>query len=400
MINNISSGAVLVIAGPHETVTKLEKDKLPVDVFELQSNHVEADTRMIFHIDQLIQNSYFNITVKSIDSDVLILCIYYASLLCLQKLIVDATVPKKPPKIIDCTYIHNALIDKYHVNPLCFIIIYALSGCDTCSFTRNISKRTFMQILLDTPNDFADVEKLTVLPTSRNDIVAAETLFVQCFCSNRRRRQALSITSGPKASHRVIHKDVSINELRAIMAMNALKKNSTSIVTLLPPTQDALFYHCLRVSRQVQIWLQAPDGYIKYPDLEDSGFQIIDGRPEVKWTSKLPFPNDRQLSSCGKHKGKCTKCVCVLNQLPCTIFCQCSIDCQNRKSIQTVTANLQTVTKSTTEKHLLVAHQSKFVTELFDQEYSSEDEIYHELSTSTETSSCDEINELTGRIKR
>ena len=130
------------------------------------------------------------------------------------------------------------------------------------------------------------------------------------------------------------------------MAMAALKKNATSIATSLPPTHDSLFYHCLRVSRQVAIWLQAANGYIDYPSLEESGFQIIDGHAQIQWTSKLAFPNDRQLSSCGKHKGKCTRCVCILNQLPCTIFCQCPMDCSNRKTSETATPNIHTMTVS------------------------------------------------------
>lgn len=61
---------------------------------------------------------------------------------------------------------------------------------------------------------------------------------------------------------------------------------------------------------------------------------MVNGRLQVKWTSKLPFPTDKRLSSCGKHKGQCIRCVCVLNQLPCTVFCDCPNDCINRKSIQ------------------------------------------------------------------
>ncbi|CAF1351034.1 unnamed protein product [Rotaria sp. Silwood1] len=176
-----------------------------------------------------------------------------------------------------------------------------------------------------------------------SQIAAAETLFVRCFSSNRRHRQSSSLTTGSRVSYQVTQTDVSINELRANMAMTALKKNSMSIAASLPPTHDSLFYHCLRVSRQVQIWLQAPDGYIKYPALEDSGYQMIDGHLQVQWTSKLPFPNDRQLSCCGKHKGQCTRCICIVNQLPCTIFCQCPADCSNRKLIHTATSNSQTI---------------------------------------------------------
>ncbi|CAF4252684.1 unnamed protein product, partial [Rotaria sp. Silwood2] len=369
LIQQLPLGSVLVIAGPNEKATKLERDKPPVDVIELESNQIEADSRMILHIDQLIQNSFFNITVKSIDTDVIILCIYYASLLNLEKLIVDATVPKKTPKFIDCTYINNELIDKCGVDPILLLIVYALSGCDTCSFIRNISKRTFMLVLFDSPNEFNDLKKLTVLPVNHDDIAGAERLFVRCFSSNRRHRSSSSI-SGAKTLAQTNQNDISLNELRAAIAMTSLKQNKSSIVTSLPPTNDALFHHCLRVSRQVQIWLQAPDGYITYPAFEDSGFQVINNFLHVKWTSKLPFSNDRQLSCCGKHKGNCTRCVCILNQLPCTLFCQCPIDCPNRRLNPNEMCNTQ---KATTDKQKFVSRHSSFTTGLLDLDYSSEE---------------------------
>lgn len=127
------------------------------------------------------------------------------------------------------------------------------------------------------------------------------------------------------------------------MAMTFFKQNKTTIAASLPPTSDALFYHCLRVSRQVQIWLQAPDSYVTFPDFEHNGFQIINDLLHVKWTSKLPISNDRKLSCCGKHKGNCTRCVCILNRLPCTIFCQCPLDCPNRNLNQCGIGNTQAI---------------------------------------------------------
>ncbi|CAM4964899.1 unnamed protein product [Rotaria socialis] len=394
-IQKLPPKAILVMAGPNETAMKLEKDEQPIDMLELESNHVETDSRLILHVDQLIQNGFFNIVVKSIDSDVIILCIYYAYLPGLEKLVVDATLPKKSLKIIDCTYIHNELIDNFGVNPVLLLIVYALSGCDTCSFTRNISKRTFMQTLFEAPRDFTDLENLTVLPINRSDISAVEKLYVRCFSSGRRRRQSTCIVSSSGTiSHlnQLNQKNVSINELRSLMAMAAFKKNATSIATSLPPTHDSLFYHCLRVSRQVAIWLQATNGYIGYPSSEESGFQISDGRAQIQWKSKLAFPNDRQLSSRGKHKGKCTRCVCILNQLPCTIFCQCPMDCSNRKTSETATPNVQTMPKPATSADRPM-RVSTFSSTLFDYEYSDE-EISDESSTSIDNVPVADMNDV------
>ncbi|CAF3343763.1 unnamed protein product, partial [Rotaria sp. Silwood2] len=366
--NQIPSGCVLIVAGPDEKAFKLEKDEQPEDLIELE--------------------------IKSIDTDVIILCIYHVSLCGLRSLLVDATLPKKQLKVIDCKFIHDELIDRYGVNPLIFLIVYALSGCDTCSFTRNVSKRTFMQVLFDTPNDFNNLQKLTTLPTSKDDIIAAERLFVRCFSSNRRRRQSTSTASSSNNLSQIDVKDVSINQLRAIIAMVCLKKNATTIATSLPPTQDSLFYHCLRTSRQVQIWIQAPDSYIKYPDLQESGFKIIDGRVQIQWTSKLPFSNDRQLTCCGKHKGKCIRCVCIVNQLPCTIFCQCDFDCPNRALNQTSTTNSQISIRPTKEKKDTFTLNSRLTTSAFDYEYISEEESSDQSSGSTDYCSIDDMDEV------
>jgi len=171
-------------------------------------------------------------------------------------------------------------------------------------------------------------------------------LFIRCFNrSYQLTQKKTTLTSTTVTVPPINQKNITLNELRANMAMVAFKQNKTSIATSLPPTQDALFHHCLRVCRQIRIWLQAPDAYINYPDVQDNGFEMVDGRLQVKWISKLPISNDHQLSCCGKHKGQCTRCTCIVHQMPCTIYCQCSIDCPNRNSLCTTTTYNPKLTK-------------------------------------------------------
>lgn len=138
--------------------------------------------------------------------------------------------------------------------------------------------------------------------------------------------------------------------------MGSLKQNKASIAIYLPPTTDAWFFHCLRVSRQVQIWLQAPDGYIMYPEMNTIGFETIDGTTRIRWTSKPSLLNDPELSCCGKHKGACVKCICIRSQLPCTIFCQCSIDCPNRLINRTSSSESQRLVVSSWRYHAQIHH--------------------------------------------
>ena len=241
-----------------------------------------------------------------------------------------------------------------------------------------------------------------------------EKLFVRCFTRPHRRSQQVSSSTSSKTTAPPINQlDVSVNELRANMAMTALKQNKTSIATSLPPTKDALFHHCLRVSRQVRIWLQSPDPCVNFPDLQDCGFEMVDGYLRVKWISELPQSNDRQLSCCGKHKGHCIRCVCITNQVSCTIFCQCSSDCPNRNSFPAVTSNpprtmvcsllcpvidqfscsfsLLHYQKRTAQTSNIAPGDSRLSSRLFDQHSSSEEEstdgslsLMDSISASTE----------------
>lgn len=53
LIDMIPPGCVLVIGGPEKTAIKLENGLLPADEDSLESNHLEADTRMMLHMNIL-----------------------------------------------------------------------------------------------------------------------------------------------------------------------------------------------------------------------------------------------------------------------------------------------------------------------------------------------------------
>jgi hypothetical protein len=51
LIKIIPSGRLLVVGGPEKTAVKLENNLLPFSEDLLESNHVEADTRMMLHMN-------------------------------------------------------------------------------------------------------------------------------------------------------------------------------------------------------------------------------------------------------------------------------------------------------------------------------------------------------------
>ena len=51
LINTIPVGCLLVIGGPDKTAIKLQNNSLPICEDLLESNHIEADTRMMLHMN-------------------------------------------------------------------------------------------------------------------------------------------------------------------------------------------------------------------------------------------------------------------------------------------------------------------------------------------------------------
>ena len=49
-IRKLPVGCILVVGGPDKTTIKLENGSMPVPEDMLESNHVEADTRMMLHM--------------------------------------------------------------------------------------------------------------------------------------------------------------------------------------------------------------------------------------------------------------------------------------------------------------------------------------------------------------
>lgn len=76
----LSSEKTIIVAGGFENGEEVKRvRKAGVDCLtEFYSDHEEADTRMVLHATQLAQ-SHSCLIVKSDDTDVLVLLIYYTS---------------------------------------------------------------------------------------------------------------------------------------------------------------------------------------------------------------------------------------------------------------------------------------------------------------------------------
>ena len=114
------------------------------------------------------------------------------------------------------------------------------------------------------------------------------------------------------------------------------ERGRKSIVANLPPSSMAFYYHCLRASRQIVIWLSSFEQYMNPPAMTKSGYKPteVPNRLAIEWTSLPAVSDDLRLVTCGQCSSGCTRCKCGLNKLSCTFYCQCKGDaCTNRSNI-------------------------------------------------------------------
>lgn len=102
----------------------------------------------------------------------------------------------------------------------------------------------------------------------------------------------------------------------------------------IPPTRDALEQHVKRSLLQASIWTQCiQKNNVAYQPTDWGWITASTGRYIPKWTT-IPILADhcQQLISCS-CKGKCSRCKCVKNQLPCTKLCTCKCD-ETKKNLK------------------------------------------------------------------
>lgn len=95
----------------------------------------------------------------------------------------------------------------------------------------------------------------------------------------------------------------------------------------IPPTRDALEQHVKRALLQASIWTQCiQKNNVTFQPTDWGWIAASTGRYLPKWTT-IPILADhcQELISCS-CKGKCSRCKCAKDRLPCTKLCTCKCD--------------------------------------------------------------------------
>lgn len=111
-----------------------------------------------------------------------------------------------------------------------------------------------------------------------------------------------------------------LNMLRFNSSIKATAKNTSVLLSSLPPTTDAAFEHLIRVYLQIQIWLGND------VDIENWGWKYSNNIFIPITMNQLPAPDNLlQMLFCNCKKGCGAACGCRKSGLYCSVAClQCS----------------------------------------------------------------------------
>lgn len=269
-------------------------------------SHEEADTRMILHLADAVQEGYRNILVRTVDTDVLVLVIAVFHMLQGEetlKLWVSFGTGRHHRYIAA----HEIASSLGPLRSKALPFFHAFTGCDTTSCFAGRGKKTAM----DTWKLYDEVtDAFTSLSSSPSQVTDASLRLLE----------RLVILMYDRTSDRV-----NINEAR-----KQLFTQRGRSLEMIPPTRGALIQHTKRAAYQAgHVWGQATISNPQLPNPQEWGWTLTNNVWEPYWTT-LPDATKscRELIRCGCKKGCNARCSCVKASLRCTALCNCS-NCSN-----------------------------------------------------------------------
>lgn len=292
-------GKTVVLAGGFRDplrVCKLTKGHSePLD--ELQSDHEEADTRMILHALHA-SHDHDRVVVHSPDTDVAVLSVYsFSSMQCTEMWFRTGT--KDKLRYLPIHTIAN------RIGPaMCRALpgFHSLTGCDSTSALSGIGKKKGFE-LLKTSGEYQD---------TASQLGENLTLSERCQTSSEKLVCALYTKDARPTA----------DGTRYFLFCQKQKQNEN-----LPPTSNSLRHHIQRANFQAFVWKKCLSPFQNLPSPCGHGWQLVSGVLQPLLMSKEPAPTAiLELISCKCKASGCKRsdlCQCKANSLVCTEACLC-----------------------------------------------------------------------------
>ena len=263
----------------------------------------EADTRMLFHMKHMIENGLKTKSLKTVDSDVVVILVglFYK----IADQVDDIWVEYGAGKHLQYISIRTMYNQLGVLKAKAILFFHAFTGSDTTSAFRNKGKKTAWNTWKAFEEVTETFAKLLVEPfkTIEDDSKEVETLekFVIY----------MYIKSSPLKK---------VNDARREIFC---QKNQS--MESLPPTKNALIQHIKRSVYQTGIWATAFETQASLPAASLFGWQKKANQWQPVWITIAEVAlSCRDLVKCGCKTDCSTKrCSCKSADLPCTELCKC-----------------------------------------------------------------------------
>ena len=268
----------------------------------------EADNRIVCHIFDMVQNHVSHISIRTADSDVIVIILGFMQQLIEIKHDITVLVDFKsstPRKIISLNTIFS-LLGSQICSSLPFFSMLLLGQMQHVHSSRS-QKKEWFKCLIDFPlKDHLTTifQQLTKCP-NYEDVTDAQPLLQQFLVFVYLKN----------------FETIDIDELRCNMFQNSSSKE----LRVLPPSKDALQLHVFRSAYQAGwIWGNSMS-QLTPPLLESWGWRLHNGELKLRWKS---FDTGSDLmkatTTCQCRTEKCKACKCAKSKIHCLKFCNCA----------------------------------------------------------------------------
>ena len=283
----------------------------PASINRMQPcNHEEADTRMVVHLVDALDNGATTCFVRTVDTDVVtIIAGKFHDLL-----------QKHPAADLWLGFGVGKTFRHIHINAMCNVlgreksvalpIFHAFTGCDTTSAFFSKGKKSAWEAW----KSFPEVTGAFLYVASHPHIP------ITTHCEHFKLLERFCVILYDKTSSLQ-----SVDEARKELFC---QKNRT--MELIPPTQNALLQHCNRVIYQAGIWSNSNITNPDLPSPEEYGWKLSQ---ETKWCPvwiTLPVASkactELVKCNCKSSNGCGGRCSCKKAQWKCTQLCTCNCE--------------------------------------------------------------------------
>jgi hypothetical protein len=268
---------------------------------EDQCNHEEADSRIMVHLMNAIQQGTTSVKIRTGDTNVV-------AIVCGQYHRIDVVV-------IWIEFIASGKVTWINMAELCnslgpmtkaIPLFHALTGCDVTASFKGKGKVSFANSLKNNPwftDVLREVEHFKTVQEDSELFQAIQHFFIKVYSSSE-------------------------DEIRDI---NIFRKKAfckgKRDMSQIPPTKDALLQHTQRSIFQASIWMSSHQPILPEVSPADFGWRKKkEGKGwEPQWITKPTLSNTaKALVQCGCKKGcQTARCRCKREDLKCSNLCRC-----------------------------------------------------------------------------